>query len=111
MRPGDDRSAARHRFDHYQAERLRPPDRKQQRAGVSQKRILGRAPHLADKFHPAMRFAQQRLDCLLAVAPFPRQIFAATLSFMPAFWAMAIARSTGRGKYGLETPSSFQGRA
>src|SRR4029450_8524354 len=55
-----DRRAARHRLDHYQAERLRPIDREQKRLGLAQEFGLAALIDLADELDPWV--AQQRCD-------------------------------------------------
>ena len=45
----DNRRAARHRFDHHQAERLRPIDRKQQSGSIGEKFLLGFIVNFADQ--------------------------------------------------------------
>src|SRR5439155_18994300 len=47
----DDRSAARHRLDHHQPERLRPINRKQKGVGISQKLVLLLVADFANPFH------------------------------------------------------------
>ena len=48
----DDRRAAGHGFDHHQAKRLRPLNRKQQSRRASQKVLLGLFIDLPDEFNP-----------------------------------------------------------
>ena len=50
-RAGDHWRAARHRFDHHQAERLRPVDRKQQGTRAPEKRRLVLLADLAEELH------------------------------------------------------------
>ena len=55
-----DRSAARHRLDHYEAEWLRPIDREQKRPRLAEEFGLAPLIYLADELDP--RIAQQRCD-------------------------------------------------
>ena len=64
--PRDDRRAARHRFDHHDAEGFGPIDREQQRRRVAEELRLLRIADLADE-RDIGRAVQQRRDLALVV--------------------------------------------
>src|SRR5712675_2031878 len=63
----DHRRAARHGFDHDQAERLRPVDRKQQSGGIGKKLLLGRIINFANQ--PDLVAVNLRFKPFLEVTP------------------------------------------
>src|SRR5262249_33274874 len=65
--PRDHRRAAGKRFRHHQAERLRPVDGEEQRAGVAEELILFGAAHLAYEFGERRGLLQERLNGIAEV--------------------------------------------
>jgi len=63
--PRDHRRAARHRLDHHEAERLRPVDGEQQRAGAAEEGGLADVLDLPDEFDE--RIVEERRDDALDV--------------------------------------------
>ena len=73
--------SARHGFDHDEAERLRPVDRKQDSGGVAEKRRLLAVTDLAKELDP--RIIEQGLDHLGKVGPVNRVDLRGDLEFDP----------------------------
>src|SRR5258707_11110775 len=69
----DNRRAARHGFNHHQAERLRPVDRKQQSRGTGEKLLLGRIINFANQ--PDLVAVDLRFKPFLEVTPLPTWYF------------------------------------
>ena len=86
------RSATSHRFNHHQAERLRPVDGEQQRQGAGEKRALGNIVDFSDELD--LRSFDERGDGLFKIILVRAVDFGSDLSGIPAALEMAIARST-----------------
>src|SRR6266404_6846137 len=69
----DNRRAARHGFDHDQAERLRPVDRKQQSCGIGEKLLLGSIINFANQ--PDLVAVDLRFKPFLEVTPLTTRYF------------------------------------
>src|SRR5260221_9197977 len=67
--PRDHRRAAGQRFDHNQAKRLGPVNRKQQRRSAAQKLVLALSADFADEFDKRTALIQQGSDRALKVSP------------------------------------------
>src|SRR5262249_14225938 len=72
-REGDHRSAAEHRLDHDEAERLFPADRKERRARAPEMLVLARAGRLAHPGHAGLPQARRDFARVIGLAlPFVR---------------------------------------
>jgi hypothetical protein len=69
----DNGRAARHRFDHHQAERLGPVDRKQQSRGIGEKFLFGFIVNFANQ--PDLVAVDLRFKPFLEVTPLTARYF------------------------------------
>ena len=89
--PRNDRRAAGHGFDHHEAKRFGPIDRKKERDRLPKERRLFCVTDLPNELDQGI--VQQRLYVITKVVASAASTLAAILSRMPSRLAMVIARS------------------